>query len=111
MSKKMMSKKNLVKLMEAAAVNEQLRQQLQEAGSYEAIKAMASTRGFDLGDLSVEEAQRTVDVITGEASGVLSSEELALVSDGWLNFEAIKVTFRLCEKTPEVMAKAGTFNV
>lgn len=90
-----MSKQNLVKLMEAAAVNEQLRQQLQEAGSYENLKNLASARGFDLGDLSVMEARRTVEVITGEAADDLSSEELAMASGGWLNFEAIKVAFRL----------------
>jgi hypothetical protein len=94
----MMSKQTLVKLMEAAAVNEQLRQQLQEAGNYEAIKALANARGFDLGDLNIEEAQRTVDVITGEASDELTLEEMRLISDGWLNFEAIKTTFRFYER-------------
>ena len=103
-----MSKQNLVKLMEAAAVNEQLRQQLHEAGSYEAIKTLAYARGFDLSNLSLEEAQRIVDVITGEATDELSNEELAMVADGWLDFEEIKATFKLSDREPSVMAGMAT---
>jgi len=87
-----MSKENLVKLMQAAAEDEQLGQQLQSANSYEAVKSLASEQGYELGDLSAEEAQRTVDVITGAASGELSDEELELVAGG--NFEEVKVTFK-----------------
>ena len=90
-----MSKQNLIKLMETAAADEQLRQQLESADSYQAVKSLAAEQGLELGDLSAEEAQRTVDVITGEASGELSDEEMELVSGGSLNFEEIKVTFKL----------------
>ena len=78
-----MSKENLIKLMETAATDEQLMQQLQSADSYEAVKTLAAERGFELGDLSAAEAQRTVDVITGAASGELSEEELQLVAGGF----------------------------
>ena len=78
-----MSKENLVKLMEAATEDEQLMQQLQSADSYEAVKTLAAAQGFDLGDLSTEEAQRTVDVLTGGASGELSEEELEMVAGGF----------------------------
>lgn len=102
-----MSKQTLVKLMEAAAVNEQLRQQLQEAGSYEAKKALASARGFNLGHLSLADAKRTVDVLTGEVSDNLSNEELALVSDGCLNFEAIKAAFNLSDQVYGKLTETG----
>jgi predicted ribosomally synthesized peptide with nif11-like leader len=88
-----MSKENLVKLMQAAAENEQLGQQLQSASSYEEVKNLARQQGFDLGDLSAEAAGRTVDVLSGEASGELSDEELELVAGG-NNFEEVKVTFK-----------------
>ena len=78
-----MSKENLVKLIETAAEDEQLGQQLQHASSYEAVKVLAAVRGLDLGDLSAEEAQRTVDVLSGTASGELSDEEMELVSGGF----------------------------
>ena len=72
-----------MKLLEAAADDDQLGQQLQSASSYEEIKRLARQQGFDLGDLSEEEAQRTADVLTGQASGELSEEELELVAGGF----------------------------
>ena len=78
-----MSKENLVKLLEAAAADEQLRQQLQSASSYEDVKSLAHQQSLDLGNLSEEEAGRTVGVITGEITEELSDEELELVSGGW----------------------------
>lgn len=77
-----MSKENLIKLMEAAADDEQLQQQLQKAGSYDEVKSMAREQGFDLGDLSEEEAGRTMGVIAGEITEELSDEELELVAGG-----------------------------
>ena len=87
-----MSKENLIKLMQAATEDEQLQQRLQNADSYEEVKNLANQQGFDLGDLSAENAQRAVDVITGETSEELSDEELELVAGG--NFEEVKVTFK-----------------
>jgi predicted ribosomally synthesized peptide with nif11-like leader len=78
-----MSKENLVKLLEAAAEDEQLGQQLQRASSYEDVKSLARQQGLDLGDLSEEEAGRTVGVVTGEISEELSDEELELVAGGF----------------------------
>ena len=78
-----MSKENLVKLLEAAAEDEQLGQQLQSASSYKEVKSLARQQGFDLGDLSEEEAGRTVGVVTGEISEELSDEELELVAGGF----------------------------
>ena len=60
-----MSKENLIKLMEATAEDEQLKQQWQRADSYEEIKNLASQQNFDLGDLSQEEATRTIGVVAG----------------------------------------------
>ena len=87
-----MSKQNLIKLMQAAAEDETLQQQLQKTESYEAIKNVAREQGFDLGDLSEEEARRTAGVVTGEFSEELSDEELELVAGGvkcdvhpWMN--------------------------
>ena len=77
-----MSKENLVKLMEVAAGDEQLMQKLRSADSYGAVKSLAAARGFELGDLSAEEAQRTVQVLGGAATEELSEEELELVAGG-----------------------------
>ena len=78
-----MSKENLIKLMQAAAEDEQLQQRLQNADGYETVKNLARQQGFDLGDLSEEEAGRTVGVVTGEISEELSDEELELVAGGF----------------------------
>ncbi len=87
-----MSKENLVKLMQAVAEDEQLKAQLQQADSYEDIKNLARQQSLDLGDLSEEEAARTIGVATGEISEELSDEELELVASGvkgdvhpWMN--------------------------
>jgi predicted ribosomally synthesized peptide with nif11-like leader len=77
-----MSKENLVKLLEAAAADEQLMQQLQSTKSYEEVKNLARQQGFDLGDLSEEEAGRTVGVVTGEITEELTDEELEMVAGG-----------------------------
>ena len=77
-----MSKENLVKLLEAAAADETLGQQLQSASSYEEVKDIARQQGFDLGDLSGEEAGRLIGVITGEITEELTDEELELVAGG-----------------------------
>ena len=87
-----MSKENLVKLLEVATADEQLGQQMQRANSYEDIKALARTQGFDLGNLSEAEAKRMIDVMTGAVTDELSDEELELVAGG--NFEEVKVTFK-----------------
>lgn len=79
-----MSKENLIKLLESAAEDEQLMQQLQGASSYEAVKSLARQQGFDLGELSAEEAQRTVDVVTGAVTDELSDEELETVAGGFV---------------------------
>ena len=78
-----MSKENLVKLMQVAAEDEQLQQQLQNADSYEEVKTLAQEQGFDLGDLSAAEAQRTIDVVSGAVTEELSDEELELVAGGF----------------------------
>lgn len=78
-----MSKENLIKLMQAAAEDEQLQQRLQNADSYETVKTLAREQGYDLGDLSEEEAGRTVGVVTGQIKEELSDEELELVAGGW----------------------------
>ena len=79
-----MSKENLVKLLEAAAKDEQLGQQLQSTSNYEEVKSLARTQGFDLGDLSEAEAARTIGVASGEISEELSDEELELVAGGFV---------------------------
>ena len=78
-----MSRENLVKLLEAASADEQLMQQLQSSENFQEIKKLATGQGFDLGDLSAEEAKRTIGVITGEITEELSDEELELVAGGW----------------------------
>jgi hypothetical protein len=78
-----MSKENLVKLLETAGEDDQLMAQLQQADSYEAVKSLARQQSLDLGNLSEEEAKRTVGVVTGEITEELSDEELELVSGGW----------------------------
>jgi len=78
-----MSKENLVKLLDAAAADEQLRQQLQNTSSYDDVKSLARQQGFDLGNLSEEEAKRTVGVVTGAVTEELSDEELEMVAGGW----------------------------
>lgn len=82
-----MSKENLVKLLETAAEDEQLRQQLQSTSSYEEVKTLAREQGYDLDDLSEEEAGRTVGVVTGGIKEELSDEELELVAGGGVVFE------------------------
>jgi len=79
-----MSRENLVKLMEAAAADEQLMQQLQRASSYEDIKNLAAAQGFELGDVSEEEAARMFAVATGEIDDELSDEEMELVAGGFV---------------------------
>ncbi|MCB0196793.1 MAG: Nif11-like leader peptide family RiPP precursor [Anaerolineae bacterium] len=78
-----MSKENFVKLLETAAKDEQLMQQLQSAGSFEDVKSLADQRGFDLSGLSEEEAGRTVGVMTGSVTEELSDEELEMVAGGF----------------------------
>lgn len=87
-----MSKENLIKLLETATVDEQLMQQLQNTTGYEEIKSVAGEHGFDLGNLSEEEAGRTVGVVTGEVQEELTDEELEMVAGGvkcdvhpWMN--------------------------
>ena len=77
-----MSKENLIKLMEATAEDEELKRQWQSASSYEEVKNLARQQGFDLGDLSAEEAKRTIGVVTGEITEELSDEELEMVAGG-----------------------------
>ena len=77
-----MSKENLVKLLEAAAADEQLMQQLRSTSSYEEVKSLARQQSLDLGDLSEEDAGHVVRVVTGEISEELSDEELEMVAGG-----------------------------
>jgi predicted ribosomally synthesized peptide with nif11-like leader len=79
-----MSKENLVKLLEAASADEQLKQQIQNTTSYEEIKSVAGEHGFDLGDLSEEEAMRVYTLATGaeQEEGELSEGELDMVAGG-----------------------------
>ena len=69
-----MSQENLVKLMQAAAEDEQLTAKLQNARSYEEVKNVAQQKGFELGDLSPEQAQRTIGVVTGQITEELTDE-------------------------------------
>lgn len=79
-----MSRDNLVKLLEAASTNEKLMGQLQKAASYEEIKRVAGTNGFDLGNLSEEEAMRIYSLAAGEEEEgeELSEDELDMVAGG-----------------------------
>lgn len=100
-----MSKQNLINLMQTAGEDEQLQQQLQNAGSFEALKTLAGERGLDLGDLSEEEAGRTVGVVTGEIKEELTDEELELVAGGWL-FEGC---YKYLTKAPKSSGKTGSY--
>jgi predicted ribosomally synthesized peptide with nif11-like leader len=86
-----MSKENLVRLLEAASSDDQLMQELQSSENFQEIKKLASAQGFDLGDLSAEEANRTMAAMTGTANDAeLSDEDLDEVAGGFsLNFEKI----------------------
>ena len=77
-----MSKENLVKLMQAAAEDEQLKAQLAQADSYETVKDLAAEQGYELGNLSEEEAARTIGVATGQITEELTDEELETVAGG-----------------------------
>jgi hypothetical protein len=94
-----MSKENLLKLMQAAAKDDQLLQQIQNSANFDEVKTLAEGLGLHLGDLTVAEAQRTVDAATGNADGELTDEEMEMVAGG-LNFEEIKVTFKFDRKRP-----------
>ena len=78
-----MSKQNLIKLMQTALEDEQLLARLQQADSFETVKTLAAERGLDLGNLSAEEARRTMDIFTGQISDELSDEELELIAGGF----------------------------
>ncbi|MCB0196145.1 MAG: Nif11-like leader peptide family RiPP precursor [Anaerolineae bacterium] len=88
-----MSRENLIKLLETTASNASLKKQLLNK-NYEEIKSVAQVHGFDLGDLTEEEANRTIDVLAGTISDELSDEELELVAGGgsgkMFNIEQIK---------------------
>ena len=77
-----MSKENLVKLLQATAGDERLTAKLQKVHSYEELKNVAREQGLALGDLSVEQAQRTIGVVTGQITEELTDEELELVAGG-----------------------------
>jgi predicted ribosomally synthesized peptide with nif11-like leader len=79
-----MSKENLVKLLQAAAEDEQLGQQLQSTSNYEELKSLARTQGFDLGDISEAEVKRTVGIVTGTITEELTDEELEMVAGGFV---------------------------
>ena len=104
-----MSKENLVKLMEAATADEQLMQQLQSADSFEAIKTLAAERGLDLGDLSEAEAQRTLDVLTGQITEELSDEELEMVAGGAYDLNPNDLSFNI--GMPPTLKKGFSFGV
>jgi predicted ribosomally synthesized peptide with nif11-like leader len=77
-----MSNEKLIKLMEAVANDENLKQQLQNAGSFQQIKTLAGQQGYDLGDLAEVEAARTIGVVTGKITEELTDDELEMVA-GW----------------------------
>lgn len=78
-----MSKENFAKFLQATAADQQLRQKFENAKTLEDVKNLAREQGYDLGDLSSEEAARTFDVVTGEIQKKeLSEEELELVAGG-----------------------------
>ena len=101
-----MSKENLIKLMEAAAADEQLGQQLQSASSYEEVKNLARQQGFDLDDLSEEEAARTFAVATGEINDELADEELELVAGGFV-YGKVTWTWDSPKEFPKGIASNG----
>ena len=55
-------------------------------------KTWLASRVLDLGDLSEEEAGRTVGVVTGEIKEELTDEELELVAGGW-SHEVVSPSF------------------
>lgn len=86
-----MSKENLVKLLEAAAADEQLMKELQASENYREIKDLADARGYDLGDLSADEANRTMAALNSStAEAELSDEQLEDVAGGYLKLGDIK---------------------
>ena len=104
-----MSKENLIKLMEIAGENEALKQQWQSAGSYEEIKKLASQQNLDLGDLSQEEAARTIGVVTGAVTEELSDEELELVAGGAYDLNPNELSFNI--GMPPTLTKGFSFGV
>lgn len=79
-----MSKENLIKLLEAAMADKQLRQQLESAPNYEEFKNLAGQHGFDLGSLSEAEAAQTFALAAGSELGdtELSEGQLDMVAGG-----------------------------
>ena len=97
---------NLVKLLEAAAADNQLMQQLQSMSSYEEVKSLAREQGFDLGDLGEEEAARTIGVATGEINEELSDEELEMVAGGFV-YGKVTWTWDSPKELPKGVAASG----
>ncbi len=102
-----MSKENLVKLMQAAAEDEQLGHQWQSAGSYEDVKNLARGQGFDLGDLSAEAAARTIGVATGAVTEELSDKELETVAGGRKAYDLNPNDLSIYEGWPTEWLKQG----
>lgn len=98
-----MSKENLVKLLEAASTDEQLRQQLESADNFKEIKALAEQRGFDLGNLSIKEAMRLYKLAMGTTpgEGELSEGELDMVAGGGGKFtKSSGISFKVGALSP-----------
>lgn len=86
-----MSKENLVKLLEAASADAQLMKELQASENFQEIKTLASARGFDLGDLSADEANRALEGMSStDSEAELSDEQLENVAGGYLKLGDVK---------------------
>lgn len=78
-----MSKDNFIQLMQAAAEDDQLTAELQNAQNFDEVKAVAQRRGFDLGDLDAQQARQAIGSL-GQDDGEMADAELASVAGGIL---------------------------
>lgn len=77
-----MSRGNLVKLLEAAADDDDLRQQLQGAESYDQIRSVAEEHGFDLDAPNADDSWRAARAMARGNGDELTEEELNQVAGG-----------------------------
>ena len=77
-----MSKENLISFLQSVTNDAQLSARLQKQVSYDDFKAIAKDRGFDLGDLSPEDARAIMQIVTGQTSEKLTANELEMVAAG-----------------------------
>jgi hypothetical protein len=83
MEGKDMSRENLIRLLDAASSDQELASELENAAGFEEVKSLAGQRGFDLGDLSAQEANRTVEMVARAAADELSDGDLEQVAGGF----------------------------